>query len=187
MTTKGPDGEAGATESAPEATGSIPAAAAAPPKPKGPPAGASVAAGEWPELDQLVETVKTRRAEEITRQEEQRNAAQRATKEAQKAWATIEAHRNLEEMATRLTTLGVLAKQAEAVAGSHSAALELSRLPKGEAATIRIDTTPSRNGPPRTTVQVQRGNQQLQPVTLNVNSASELRRTLVDIAQKLLA
>lgn len=189
MTTKDPNDGDSAAESAPETASAIPPESG--PQPPAPPAKASSASardtGEWPELDQLVETVKTRRTEEIARQEEQRNAAQRATQEAQKAWATIEAQRSLEEMSARLTMLGVLAKPAEAVAGSHSAALELSRLPKGEAATIRIDTTPSRNGPPRTTVQVQRGNQQLQPVTLNVNSASELRRTLVDIAQKLLA
>ncbi len=189
MTTKGPNNGGAAAEGVSETNETSPLTSETPaslPTAKTAPAAAPVP-GDWPELDQLVETVKTRRTEEIARQEEQRNAAQRATKEAQKAWATIEAQRSLEEMSARLTNLGVLAKPAEAVVGSHSAALELSRLPKGEAATIRIDTTPSRNGPPRTTVQVQRGNQQLQPVTLNVNSASELRRTLVDIAQKLLA
>ena len=75
----------------------------------------------------------------------------------------------------------------EAVAGAQSAALELLRLPRGETATIRIDTSASRNGPSRTTVQVQRGSQQMPPVTLNVNSSAELRKTLVEIAQKLLA
>jgi hypothetical protein len=143
--------------------------------------------GGWPELDQLVESIKTKRSEEIARQEEQRNAAQRAAQEAQKAWSSIEAQRCLDEMATRLADLGVVARPTDTVAGSASAALELSRLPKGESATIRIDTTPSRNGPPRTTVQVQRGNQQLAPVTLNVNTNTELRKTLIEIAQKLLA
>ncbi len=143
--------------------------------------------GNWPELDQLVESIKTKRSEEIARQEEQRNASQRAAQEAQKAWSNIEAQRCLEEMATRLADLGVIARPTESVAGSASTALELTRLPKGEAATIRVDTTPSRNGPPRTTVQVQRGNQQLAPVTLNVNTNNELRKTLIEIAQKLLA
>ena len=141
----------------------------------------------WPELDQLVESVKTKRAEEITRQEEQRNAAQRAAQEAKKAWAAIQAQQSLDELAQRLGDLGVTVKPTEAVAGAQSAALELLRLPRGETATIRIDTSASRNGPSRTTVQVQRGNQQMPPVTLNVNSSAELRKTLVEIAQKLLA
>ncbi len=151
--------------------------------------GAEVAEGsppQWPELDQLVETIKTRRAEEQARQEEQRSAAQRAAQDAQKAWAAIDAQASLEEMAVRLTDLGVVARPAEVI-GTQSAALELTRLPKGESATIRVDTTASRNGPPRTTVQVQRGNQQLSPITLNSNTIGELRRTLVEIAQRLLA
>lgn len=174
MTTKESNGESGGTEPA------VPT--------KAEPANAAKAESTqgWPELEQLVESVKTKRAEEITRQEEQRNAAQRATQEAQKAWAAISAQQSLEEMAQRLTDLGVTARPAETLPGTQSAALELSRLPKGEAATIRIDTTPSRSGPPRTTVQVQRGNQQMSPITLNANTGSELRKTLVEIAQKLL-
>jgi hypothetical protein len=89
-------------------------------------------------------------------------------------------------MAERLRDLGIVAKPVEALAGAYSVAVELSRLPKGDVAVIRIDTNASRNGP-RTTVQVQRGSQQLPASIISSNSNGELRKTLVDIAQKLLA
>ncbi len=142
---------------------------------------------EWPELDELVEQVKTKRAEEQARQEAQRLAAQKATQDAARAWENIQAQKSLDELARRLEALGVVARTADTVPGGHSAALELSRLPKGDAAVIRIDTTASRNGPPRTTIQVQRGSQQLPATIISTNTNTELRKTLVDVAQKLLA
>ncbi len=143
-------------------------------------------ASEWPELEKLVSDVKTKRADELARQEEQRTRAQKAQQEAEKAWGALRAAASLEELAARLGELGVVARPAETVPGANSAALELSRLPKGETAIIRIDTSSSRSGPPRTTIQVQRGTQQLSPTTLNVNSNSELKKHLIEIAQRLL-
>jgi hypothetical protein len=143
-------------------------------------------ASEWPELEKLVADVKAKRAEELARQEEQRTRAQRAQQDAEKAWETIRAPASLEELANKLGELGVVARPAETLPGANSAALELSRLPKGETAIIRVDTSASRSGPPRTTIQVQRGTQQLSPTTLNVNTSSELRKQLIEIAQKLL-
>jgi hypothetical protein len=145
------------------------------------------AAQGWPELDKLVSDVKTKRVEELARQEEQRGRAQKAAQDAERAWAAIAARACLEDLAARVQDLGVVARPVETLPNSNSAALELTRLPKGEAATIRIDTTPSRSGPPRTTVQVQRGNQQLPAVIISSNTNGELRKSLVDIAQKLLA
>ncbi|HLZ69998.1 MAG TPA: hypothetical protein VKV26_08840 [Dehalococcoidia bacterium] len=143
-------------------------------------------ASEWPELEKLVADVKTKRAEELARQEEQRTRAQKAQQDAEKAWETLRAQASLDDLAEKLGELGVTARTTETVAGANSAALELSRLPKGETAIIRVDTSPSRSGPPRTTIQVQRGTQQLSPTTLNVNTNSELRKQLIEIAQKLL-
>lgn len=147
---------------------------------------AQTQSSEWPELEKLVADVKAKRAEELARQEEQRNRAQKAQQEAEKAWESLRASASLEELARQLAELGVAARPAETLAGVNSAALELSRLPKGETAIIRVDTAPSRSGPPRTTIQVQRGTQQLSPTTLNVNTNSELKKQLIEIAQKLL-
>jgi hypothetical protein len=144
------------------------------------------AAPSWPELDQLVEEVKAKRTAELAAQEAQRNATLKASQDAEHAWSNLAASRCLDDMAGRLKPLGVTARSIEALPGTHSASLELSRLPKGETAVIRVDTTASRNGP-RTTVQVQRGNQQLPATIIGTNSNVELRRTLVDVAQKLLA
>lgn len=141
----------------------------------------------WPELDKLVGEIKAKRAEELARQDEQRSRAQKAAQEAERAWTTIAAPASLEELSTRLSDLGVAAKTMETLAGAFSAALELSRLPKGETAIVRVDTTASRSGPPRTTVQVQRGNTQLPAVVLNGNTNAELKRVLVEVAQRLLA
>ncbi len=147
---------------------------------------AQTQSSEWPELEKLVADVKAKREEELARQREQQTRAERAKQEAEKAWETLRAPASLEELARQLADLGVTARPAETLAGTNSAALELSRLPKGETAVIRVDTSPSRSGPPRTTIQVQRGSQQLSPTTLNVNTNSELRKQLVEIAQKLL-
>jgi len=146
---------------------------------------AAQAARDWPELDKVVEEVKMKRAAEIAAQETQRNAALKATQDAEQAWTKLDVQRSLDELGTRLTTLGVVVKPLESVTGSHSLAVELSRLPKGDVAVIRVDTQASRNGP-RTTVQVQRGSQQLPAVVVASNSNGELRRSLVDVAQKLL-
>jgi hypothetical protein len=139
----------------------------------------------WPDLDKLVDEVKAKRKAELEAHEAQRNAALKAAQDADRAWESLEAQRSLDEMAERLKDLGVVPKPVEALAGGHSVALELSRLPKGETAVIRIDTNASRNGP-RTTVQVQRGSTQLPAAIISSNSKGELRKTLVDIAQKLL-
>lgn len=140
----------------------------------------------WPELDQLVEEVKVKRTAELAAQEAQRNASQKAREDAERAWTNLAAARCLEELSERLKPLGVTARTIESLPGTYSAAMELARLPKGETAVIRIDTTASRNGP-RTTVQVQRGNQQLPASIIGTNSNPELRKTLVETAQKLLA
>ncbi len=140
----------------------------------------------WPDLDKLVEDVKARRAAELAAQEAQRAAAQKAAQDAAKAWDSLQAQRSLDEMAERLKDLGVVAKPVEALAGADSVAMEFSRLPKGDVAVIRIDTSASRNGP-RTTLQVQRGNQQLPAVIIGSNANAELRKNLIEVAQKLLA
>lgn len=139
----------------------------------------------WPDLDKLVEDVKARRAAEQTAQEAQRAAAQKAAQDAAKAWESLQAQRSLDELAERLKDLGVVAKSVDALTGAYSIAMEFSRLPKGDVAVIRIDTSASRNGP-RTTLQVQRGSQQLPASIITSNSNGELRKTLVDVAQKLL-
>lgn len=139
----------------------------------------------WPDLDKLVEDVKARRTAELAAQEAQRAAAQKAAQDAAKAWENLQAQRSLDELAERLQDLGVVAKPVEALTGAYSVALELSRLPKGDVAVIRIDTSAARTGP-RTTVQVQRGSQQLPAAIVASNTNGELRKTLVDVAQKLL-
>lgn len=139
----------------------------------------------WPELDKLVEDIKTRRAEEQARQERQRAEQLKMQQDAEKAWQGLQAQTSLEELAGRLSGLGVSSRPVEGLTGGFSAAMEFSRLPKGESATVRIDTAPGRNGP-RTTIQVQRGNQQLPPVPISSSTNGELRHNLVEIAQKLL-
>jgi len=150
-------------------------------------AAATASESDWPDLDQLVESVKAKRAEEVAREEERRNAVQRAAQEAQRVWSNLNAEEVLQAMAARLSQIGVVARPVETLAGAQSAAMEFSRLPKGEAATIRIDTAASRSGPPRTTIQVQRGTQQLSPVTLATNTQADLRKALLDIAQRLVS
>ncbi|MHB8574589.1 MAG: hypothetical protein ACYDCQ_04585 [Dehalococcoidia bacterium] len=149
------------------------------------PAAIAPSTSGWPELDQLVETVKTKRAEEQARQEQQRAAQQKMSQDAERAWQSLQPQKNLDELAEKLQSLGVIAKPMEGISGAHSAALELSRLAKGDSAIIRVDTSGTRTGP-RTTVQVQRGTQQLPAQIINSNTAGELRKTLVEVVQKLL-
>jgi hypothetical protein len=143
------------------------------------------AEGSWPELDKLVEEIKAKRAEEQARQERQRAEALKMQQDAEQTWQSLQARACLEEMAAKLAELGVIARPVEVLPGSLSAAMEFSRLPRGETAIVRIDTAPGRNGP-RTTLQVQRGTQQLAPVAITSNTNAELRHSLVEVAQKLL-
>lgn len=139
----------------------------------------------WPELDKLVEDIKTKRTEEQARQERQRAESLKMAQDAERAWGNLQAQASLEELAGRLEPLGVVARPVDTIAGALSVAMEFSRLPKGETATVRIDTSGTRNGP-RTTVQVQRGTQQLPAAVIASNTNGELRHNLVEIAQKLL-
>jgi crotonobetainyl-CoA:carnitine CoA-transferase CaiB-like acyl-CoA transferase len=139
----------------------------------------------WPELDKLVEDIKTKRTEEQVRAERQRTEQQKMQQDAEKAWQGLQARASLDELAARLADLGVAAKPVETLSGMFSAAMEFSKLPKGESATVRVDTSPGRNGP-RTTVQVQRGNQQMSPIPIASSTNGELRHNLVEVAQKLL-
>ena len=139
----------------------------------------------WPELDKLVEDIKTKRTEEQARAERQRTEQQKMQQDAEKAWQGLQAQASLDELAARLADLGVAARPVESLAGIFSVAMEFSKLPKGESATVRVDTSPGRNGP-RTTIQVQRGNQQMSPVPVSSSTNGELRHNLVEVAQKLL-
>lgn len=142
-------------------------------------------AGGWPELDKLVEDIKTKRVEEQARQERQRAEAAKMAQDAERAWQNLQAQASLEELSNRLGQLGVVPRPVETLPGAFSAAMEFTRLPKGESATVRVDTSGTRNGP-RTTVQVQRGSQQMPALVIASNTSGELRHNLVEVAQKLL-
>src|SRR4051794_38656608 len=91
------DADSGATSSAGEAA--VTAAAVTPEGGAGAPEPAPES--DWPDLDQLVQSVKTKREEELTREEERRAAVQKAAQEAQRVWTALNAQHTLETMAAR--------------------------------------------------------------------------------------